>query len=138
MLYLSECFWRHFFDVCSLAQNIYEFLACLSVCLLAQVLDEIFGRHSWDVCELNRNKYISLVCLCVFLTFTSIGWVYILTFECLYSGINFDPSGLVTFLFSEGPLRRPLVLLLMILFYFKILSVRRLPHVQFFSKWKAW
>ena len=36
--------------------------------------------------------------------------VYLLTFEFLCSGINFDTSGLVTFWFSGGQLLRPLVL----------------------------
>ena len=43
-----------------------------------------------------------------------IHYLYILTFEFLCSGINFDPSGLVTFWFSEGQLLRPLVLLFFI------------------------
>ena len=37
-------------------------------------------------------------------------YLYILTIKFLCSGINFDPSGLVTFWFSEGQLLRPLVL----------------------------
>ena len=41
-----------------------------------------------------------------------IHYLYLLTFEFLCSGINFDLSGLVTFWFSEGQLLRPLVLLL--------------------------
>ena len=43
-----------------------------------------------------------------------IHYLYILTFEFLCSGSNFDPSGLVTFWFSEGQLLRPLVLLFFI------------------------
>ena len=41
MRYLSEYVWRHSFHVCSLVQNIYEILVCLSFCLLAHILKEI-------------------------------------------------------------------------------------------------
>ena len=51
-----------------------------------------------------------------------IHYLYILTFEFLCSGINFDPSGLVTFWFSEGQLLRPLVLLF---FYFTKITYER-------------
>ena len=41
MSYLSEFFWRHSWDVCTLVPNNSEFLVCLSVCQLAYFLTEI-------------------------------------------------------------------------------------------------
>ena len=38
---ISIFFWRHSFDVCSIVQDIDEFLVCLSACLLAYTLKEI-------------------------------------------------------------------------------------------------
>ena len=81
MRHLSECYLRYSFDVCSLVKNIYEFLACLSVYLLAYILMEImfifcfpkfwmkFLKTFLGCFKLNPNKYISLVRLCVSLTF---------------------------------------------------------------------
>merc|ERR1711954_210000 len=76
-----------------------------------------FGKFSWDVCKLNLNKYISLVCPLVFLTYTLPGWAYMLTFEFLCSGINFDTSGLLTFWFSGGQRLRLLVLFILYLVF---------------------
>ena len=83
MRYLSEIFWRHSWDVCTLVPNNSEFLVCLSVCQLAyflteiiqiqgylqfwkRYLSEIFWRHSYDESTLVPNNYESLVCLSVF------------------------------------------------------------------------
>ena len=67
-------------------------------------LDEIsfwnFLWHSWDIGSL---------------VFTLLGWAYILTFEFLCAGLNFETSGLVTFWFSGGQLLKPLVLFHIIL-----------------------
>ena len=41
MRYLSEFFWRHFWDVGTLFPNNFEFLVCLPVCQLAYFLTEI-------------------------------------------------------------------------------------------------
>ena len=88
-------------------------ISCLSVSLLVcyfltkirqiwgylhfwmRYLSEIFLRHSWDIGSL---------------VFTLCGWAYILTFEFLCAGLNFETSDLVTFWFSGGQLLRPLVL----------------------------
>ena len=45
MRYLSEIFWRHSRDVCTLLSNSYKFLVCLSVRQLAYILTEI--RPIW-------------------------------------------------------------------------------------------
>ena len=82
MRYLSEIFWRHSQDVCSLVPNNYKFLVCLSVCQLAyflteirqiqgylkfwmRYLSEIFWRHFWDVGTLFPNNQKFLLCLSV-------------------------------------------------------------------------
>ena len=82
MLYLSEIFWRHSWDGCTLVPNNSEFLVCLSVSQLAYFLTDIrqiqgylqfcmiylsefFWRHSWDVCTLVPNNSEILVCLSV-------------------------------------------------------------------------
>ena len=39
--YISEIFWRHFWDVGTLIPNKSEFLVCLSVCYLAYIFTEI-------------------------------------------------------------------------------------------------
>ena len=82
MIYLSEIFCRHSWDVCALVPNNYKFLVCLSVCQLAYFLTEIiqiqeylqfwkiylfeiFWRHSWDVLILVPNNSENLVCLSV-------------------------------------------------------------------------
>ena len=41
MRYLSESFWRHFWDIGTLDPNNYHFVVCLSVCQLAYLLTEI-------------------------------------------------------------------------------------------------
>ena len=80
MRYLSEIFWGHFWDVCSLVSNNAKFLVCLSVCQLAyfpteirciqgylqcwmRYLSEICWRLSWDICILDPNISDFLVCL---------------------------------------------------------------------------
>ena len=82
MRYLSEIFWRHSWDVCTLFPNNTEIYVCLSVYqwayflteiiqiqgyLLFQMrhLSEIFWRHSQDVCTLVPNISEFLVCLSV-------------------------------------------------------------------------
>ena len=66
---------------------------------ISNVLDEIyfwnFLKHSLDIGSL---------------VFTLLGWAYILTFEFLCAGLNFETPGLDTFWFSGGQLLRPLVL----------------------------
>ena len=88
MRYLSEIFWRHFWDVGTLFPNNFEFLVCLSVCQLAYFLTEIrqiqgylkfwmryishfSWRYSWDVSTLTRNDSEFHVCLsiCLFAYF---------------------------------------------------------------------
>ena len=66
MIYLSETFWRHSWDVCTPFPNKFNFFVCLSVCQLScfhteirQIqgyllfwmiyLSESFCRNSWDV-----------------------------------------------------------------------------------------
>ena len=118
MRYLSENFWRHSSDVFTLVPNACKFLVCLSTHLLAYLLaeirpiyflteirqiwgylhfwmiylSEIFLRHSLDIGSL---------------VFTWLDWAYILTFEFLCAGLNFETSDLVTFWLSEGQLLRP-------------------------------
>ena len=82
MRYLSERFWRHFQDVCTLFPNNSEILVCLSVCSLAYFLteirqiqgyllflmiylSEIFWRHFWDIFTLFPNNFKFLLCLSV-------------------------------------------------------------------------
>ena len=121
MIYLAEIFWRHSWDVGKPVPNDFEFLLCLSVCLLAHILmeimfnilftqvrDVIFWSYSWDVCKLNPIKYISLVCLSLFYFYSL--WLNLMTFGFWYSAINFDTLGLVTFWFSWFQLLRPRVL----------------------------
>ena len=72
MRYLSEIFWRHSWDVCTLVPNDSEIHVCLLVCQFAYFLTEIrqmqgylqfwmryfskiFWRHSWDVGTLFPN-----------------------------------------------------------------------------------
>ena len=55
-------------------------------------ISEIFLRHSWDIDSL---------------VFTLLGKAYIVTFEFLCVGLNFETSDLVTFWLSGGQLLRP-------------------------------
>merc|ERR1711954_54853 len=81
MRYLSEIFWRHSQDISGLFPNYFEFLVCLSVCLLAyflteiglicgylqfwrRYLSEIFWRHSQDIFGLFQN-YFEFFCMSV-------------------------------------------------------------------------
>ena len=80
--YLSENFWRHYWDVGTLVPNNSDFFVCLSVCYLAyflteiiqilgnlrfwlRYLSEICWRHSWDVGTLVSNNSEFFVCLSV-------------------------------------------------------------------------
>ena len=80
MTYLSETFWRHSLDVCTLFPNHYNFFVCLSICQLAQSLIKIrpiwgyllswmryisenFQRHSQDVFTPFQNICNFFVCL---------------------------------------------------------------------------
>ena len=82
MRYLSEIFWRHSWDVCTLVPNNSEIHVCLSVCQLAyflteiiqiqgylqfwkRYLSEIFWRPSQDESTLVPNNSEFLVCLSV-------------------------------------------------------------------------
>ena len=82
MIYLTEIFWRHSWDVFTLVPNNSEFHVCLSVCLVAyfltviiqiqeylqfwkRYLSETFWRHSWDVFTLVPNYSEFHVCLSV-------------------------------------------------------------------------
>ena len=82
MRYLSEMFLRQSQDVCTLVQNNFEFLVCMSVCQLAhflteirsmqiylqfwmRYLSEIFWRHSQDIGTLVPNNSEFFVCLSV-------------------------------------------------------------------------
>ena len=55
-------------------------------------LSEIFLRQSWDIGSL---------------AFTQLGWAYVLTFEFLCDGLNFETSDLFTVWLSLGQLLRP-------------------------------
>ena len=80
MRYLSEVFWRHYWDVFTLSPNLYKLFVFLSVCQLAHFLTEIrqmqgyllfwmsylsenFWRHSQDVFTQFQNDYKFFVCL---------------------------------------------------------------------------
>ena len=82
LMELNKTFWRHSLGVFTLDPNSFEFLVCLSVCLVAYFLTEIrqilgylqflirylfdfFGRHSRDAFTLLPNKYKLFVCLSV-------------------------------------------------------------------------
>ena len=123
MRFIFEYFWRHSWHVFTLIQNNSEFLVCLSVCYFVTSLMKldkygdvsIFGwdiflnffRHSWDTGSL---------------VFTLLGWTYILTFEFLCAGLNFETSDLVTFCLVGVSFWDLLVLLFLFL------------HVRFFIK----
>ena len=81
-------------------------------------LSEIFLKHSWDIGSL---------------VFTLLGWAYILTFEFLCAGPNFETSDLVTFWFSGGQLLRPSGLVCMCVCLcplYKILIVKHILNIS--------
>ena len=82
MIYLSDIFWRHTWDIFTLFPNNFKFLVCLSVHQLAyfhneirpiqgyllfwmRYLSENFWTHYWDFFTLFPNKCNFFVCLSV-------------------------------------------------------------------------
>ena len=61
MSYLSQIFWRQFWDVCTLILNDFSFLVCLSVCSLPHFLTEIsVSMISPVVDELSFSNFLEL------------------------------------------------------------------------------
>ena len=93
-------------------QIILNFLyVCQSVSWLTSLLKLDKYR---DISIFGWNIFLKFFWDIGLLIFTLLGWAFILTFECLCAGLNFETSGLVTFCFSWGQLLRPLVLLFFI------------------------
>ena len=110
---LDEIYFQNFLEAllrCLHTNSKYFWISCMSVSLLVcyflteirqiwryrhfwmRYFSEIFLRHSWDIGSL----FIIIL-----------GWAYILTFEFLCAGLNFETSDLVTFWLSGGQLLRP-------------------------------
>ena len=80
-----QIFQRNFLDVSTLVLYNLRFLS------------ETFRRHSWNVFKLIQNEFIVFVCLLICFNFDSVG-LSLATCEFLvFSGVNFETSGLVLY-----------------------------------------